>query len=105
MKRAFTVPEMLAVIAIIVIVMSLLLPAIQTARVPAYQALCANNNRQIIQASLTYATQNQGWMPFTNWLSQEDGSNEWIWGGWLYKYPGGWAAGGHKTGQLWSFLG
>ncbi len=47
-RRAFTLVELLVVIAVIAILVSLLLPAVQAAREAARRAQCQNNQRQII---------------------------------------------------------
>lgn len=46
-RTAFTIPEMLAVIAVIVIVISILLPALGKGREAAWIAQCASNQHQI----------------------------------------------------------
>lgn len=45
--RGFTVPEMLAVVAIIVIVLSILLPSLSSSRESTKNATCSNNQHQI----------------------------------------------------------
>lgn len=70
MKRkrlaAFTLIELLIVIAIIAILVSLLLPALQSARVAAMLVDCASNERQINQGIMEYAQANSGYLPYTD---------------------------------------
>jgi prepilin-type N-terminal cleavage/methylation domain-containing protein len=105
-KKGFTVPEVLAVVAIIVIILSILLPALWKMKVPAYQAMCANNNRQLLEATIAYSVDNSSWMPFNNWGSQEWGGS---WNGnkgWLYHHAdgGGYVTGAQRKGALWPYL-
>src|SRR5215510_814826 len=62
-RRAFTLVELLVVIAIITILLAILLPIVGRAREQARRVQCASNLRQITQAWLLYADNNQGLLP------------------------------------------
>jgi len=90
-RRGFTIPEMLAVVAITIILLSMLLPALKNAKEPALAAVCENNLRQLIFASHNYGVENLGYLPFPNWggwgKDLGDSINNWNDGGWLYPNP------------------
>jgi len=61
-RRAFTLVELLVVIAIVSVLVSLLLPAVQAAREAARRTFCLNNLRQTGLAALNY-TDTMGHLP------------------------------------------
>lgn len=65
MKAAakFTLIELLSVIAIVAILMSVLLPALQNARRAVKSTACANNMRQMGLAMISYTCDYDNWMP------------------------------------------
>lgn len=60
---AFTLIELLIVIAIIGLLISILVPALGRAREISRQTVCGSNLRQFGIALLNYATDNDGWLP------------------------------------------
>jgi len=63
LRRAFTLPELLTVLAIIAVLMAFLLSSAAAARKQAQQVTCLSNLRQVGACSLLYAQSNRGY-PF-----------------------------------------
>src|SRR6266478_5689509 len=80
-RRAFTLVELLVVIAIIAVLIAILLPVLSRAKESANRTVCFSNHRQLITAVSFYCTDNKGYIPHCNWLGQEDAAKI---PGWLY---------------------
>jgi prepilin-type processing-associated H-X9-DG protein/prepilin-type N-terminal cleavage/methylation domain-containing protein len=63
-RKEFTLVELLVVIAVIAILASMLLPALNKARNTAKKMKCVNNVKQIVMAALNYAVDFKGWVPY-----------------------------------------
>ncbi len=74
-RCGFTLIELLVVVAITAILAALLLPALQSARDRAKQAVCVNNLRQLSQGILMYADANYGWFPASYTYPQVTANN------------------------------
>lgn len=59
----FTLVELLVVIGIIVLLISIAIPALSTARESSRRAVCASNMRQLAQGMFAYATDHDGALP------------------------------------------
>jgi len=66
MRKAFTLIELLVVISIITILISMLLPALGSARKTAISSKCLSDKRQTAVALSSYATDNKSALPTRN---------------------------------------
>ncbi len=78
-RRGFTLVELLVVIAIIAILMSILMPALDAARLRAQDLLCTSNIRQIGILLLLYLDDNDGVMPWVGDNRTDRQCNEFRW--------------------------
>jgi type II secretory pathway pseudopilin PulG len=86
-RIAFTLVELLVVIGIIMMLMALLLPAVESARESARLVTCRNNAKQLAQGCLTHL-ELQGYFPSGGWGYLWTGDAD---GGFGATQPGGWA--------------
>src|SRR5437762_388673 len=90
-RRGFTLIELLVVIAIIALLISVLLPALTSARRMGQRTTCAAGLKSMCEAATLYGTDNEEWVP-----GSPSGS-----GGYLYNRP---IAYGPAV-QRWDFMG
>ena len=60
-KKAFTLVELLVVIAVISLLMAILMPALVSVRSGAREVVCKSNIRQLLLANIGYANENDGY--------------------------------------------
>lgn len=78
--QAFSLIEMLIVVAIIAILLGVLSLALSSWRSAAWSAKSLSNGRQLAVASINYASEHSGQLPQTDWSSYPDASGykRWI---------------------------
>lgn len=86
-RRAFTLVEMLSVVAVILILLVLSFPTIQHTTTLTSQVKCRANHRNISGTSIRYAMENHGVMTPPNWRAAEEAAWQQTGNGigWLYE--------------------
>ena len=98
---AFTLIEILVVVAIIAILASLLLPALARAKRQGQKTACLNNIKQLTLTISLHAADSEDVMPWPNWANANGRQ------GWLYGYDStqpGPAAFAFTNGQFWPII-
>lgn len=73
-NKIFTLVELLVVISIIIILCSMLLPALKNVKNKASSIVCSNNIKQMSTGMFSYLGDSNSWMPV---LGSWDGVNRW----------------------------
>lgn len=77
-KVAFTLVELLVVIAVMAVLMGVLMPVLSAARGQAKSLVCRSNLRQLVIAALSYAGENDGFMvPAASDMWNDSGTHRW----------------------------
>jgi prepilin-type N-terminal cleavage/methylation domain-containing protein/prepilin-type processing-associated H-X9-DG protein len=76
-SRGFTLIELLVVIAIIAILAAILLPALAAAKEKGLRSSCASNLHQIGIAMISYAGENNDFLPQRSWHNCNTTGNPW----------------------------
>jgi len=86
--RGFTLVELLVVIAIVSMLISLLMPSVQSAMKSAEAVKCFGNLRELGTACLVYGTDNNGYMPnctVKGWPNRPPDTDSWL--DWMAQLP------------------
>jgi len=78
-KKAFTLIELLVVISIIALLMAILLPSLNLARVQGRRVACASNLRNLGLALVSYVDDNDLWLPTAEPRDKTDESSQDNW--------------------------
>lgn len=75
---AFTVIELLAVVAVTCVLIALLIPVVSSIRGHSHAAACLSNLRQVGAAGIMFAQENNGGLPISSYNRQANGMMEYL---------------------------
>jgi len=101
-RNAFTLVELLVVVAIIVALLAILLPSMNRAIAIAQSVQCQSQERQIMLGCMTYSSDHMGALPEPNY--DAGNGSAWKGAGWLYRVPISADIKKVETGSLWPLL-
>lgn len=78
-RHAFTLIELLAVIAVVALLAGLLFSALTHVRAMAQQTHCANNLRELARLAQLQAAENGGWVPQARWYDEISAARPNLW--------------------------
>jgi len=102
-SAAFSLIELLVIVAVIGILAGLLLPALSRTKESARQAICVNNLRQLGLAAQLYWDDHQG--RTFRYRTGSDANGDTYWFGWIERGPEGQRKFDRTPGALWPYLG
>ena len=79
-NRAFTLTNLLVVLATLAILAALIFPALARSGDNGMGMVCLNNLRQLGTALNMYASENQDYLPWPHWGIESDSPAGWLWG-------------------------
>src|SRR5579864_1785115 len=105
-KRAFTLIELMVVIAIIAILAAMLMPALSRAKTKAQQTACLNNLKQLQTGWMLYVDDHENTMPLndnrnTSFSHNTSTTNSWVAGDATLSADLGYL----KAGTIYSYVG
>lgn len=102
-RRAFTLIEVLVVIAVLALLISILLPAMSKARQTGLITVCLSNLRQITLSSIGYASDYKDISPDPAWLPLPTKYRAWLYSGTVVSVVNNKL--GSSTGSIWPYMG
>ena len=75
--KAFTLLELLVVVAVIALLLAILLPALSAANEAGRSAVCGTNLNQLFHGSFSYSEEHNEYLPFYGWAYNRNDGEEW----------------------------
>ena len=97
-RHGFTLIELLVVIAIVAVLAALIFPLIEPLLEKSRRTACINHQRQLMTGVISYASDNDGVLPYPNWGNNAGQQ------GWLYTPPNMTLPKHTEAGFIWPYV-